>query len=319
MQKFIVDLDDSGARLDKWAKRYLPDVPHSMVQRMLRKGQLRVNGKKVEANHRIVTGDEIILKSNLLGDWEVNAKGAPVKNRSRRKKEDDELSSEERELNYEQLAKDFQKLIIFENNDYVIINKPHGLASQGGRGITVSVDDMIHAVSDRYKLVHRLDKDTSGVLAIAKKTTAAAKFAELLNQKKITKIYWALVRGVPPKQKGVIKYSLAKKGDKMEKVEVDDAEGKKSITEYTLLERLAWEMSWLELSPITGRTHQLRVHCAAIGCPIIGDGKYGGAESFEKGLSNKLHLHARRLYIKELGIDVTAPLPDHMKEVAPNV
>ena len=217
------------------------------------------------------------------------------------------------------MVEQFNKLIIFENNDYVIINKPPGLASQGGTGIKISVDDMIGAISERYKLIHRLDKDTSGVLAIAKKTTAAAHFSKLLQNKEVTKIYWALVRGVPPKMKGVIKLSLAKRGDKMEKVEVDDIDGKKAITEYTVLERLAKEMSWLELSPITGRTHQLRVHCAAIGCPIIGDGKYGGAEAFDKGMTNKLHLHARRLVVRELGIDVTAKLPEHMKAVEPNI
>lgn len=314
MQNFKVDIDDSGARLDRWVKRYLPDVPHSMLQRMLRKGELRINGKKVEANHRIVTGDEIVIKSGLLGEWETKKEGQPRSPRSGGSGEKKESQHSD-----EHLISEFNKLILFENNDYVVINKPPGLASQGGRGITLSVDDMIQAVSERYKLVHRLDKDTSGVLAIAKKTTAASQFATLLNAKKITKIYWALVRGVPAKPKGVIKLPLIKRGEKMEKVEVDEVYGKKSVTEYTMIERLAFELSWLELSPITGRTHQLRVHCAAIGHPIIGDGKYGGTDSFEKGLSNKLHLHARRLYIQELGIDVTAPLPPHMKEIEPNV
>ena len=151
-----------------------------------------------------------------------------------------------------------------------------------------------------------------------KKTTAASKFAELLQHKKVTKIYWALVHGRPQKDKGIIKLALAKRGDKMEKVEIAD-DGKKSVTEYTVLEHFANQMSWLELSPITGRTHQLRVHCAAIGCPIIGDGKYGGAVAFEEGLSKKLHLHAKRIIIKELGIDVTAPLPEHMAQVAPAI
>ncbi len=315
MQNFKVDEDNANARLDRWAKRFLPDVPHSMLNRMLRKGQLRVNGKKAEANHRLKSGDEIIIKGGMLGDWETNKDGTGKKKRSQKQSE----NAAGCELPEETLINDFNKLIIFENNDYVIINKPSGLPSQGGSGIKVSVDDMIGAVSERYKLVHRLDKDTSGVLAIAKKTTAAATFSKLLQGKEVTKIYWALVKGVPPKMKGVIKLSLAKRGDKMEKVEVDDIDGKKSVTEYTVIERLAREMSWLELSPITGRTHQLRVHCAAIGCPIIGDGKYGGADSFEKGLSNKLHLHARRLVVKQLGIDVTAKLPEHMKAVEPNV
>ena len=218
----------------------------------------------------------------------------------------------------EKLAVEFHKLVIFETNDYIIINKPSGLATQGGSGIKVSVDDMIRAVSERYKLVHRLDKDTSGVLVIAKKTTAAAKFSLLLQNKKVTKIYWALVHGRPQKDKGIIKLAIAKRGERMEKMEVDE-EGKKAVTEYTVMEHFANQLSWLELSPITGRTHQLRVHCAAIGCPIIGDGKYGGAVAFEKGLSDQLHLHARRIIVRELGIDVTAKLPEHMAQVAPGI
>ena len=315
MQSFKVNEDNDGSRLDRWVKRFLPDVPHSMLNRMLRKGQMRVNGKKVEANHRLKKGDEIIIKGGLLGEWETNKDGTGKKKRSRPRNENENAEKAPEE----ELVKEFEKLIIFENNDYVIINKPPGLASQGGSGIKISVDDMIGAVSERYKLIHRLDKDTSGVLAIAKKTTAAQQFSKLLQGKEVTKIYWALVRGIPPKQKGVIKLSLAKRGERMEKVEVDEADGKRSVTEYTVLERLAKEMSWLELSPITGRTHQLRVHCAAIGCPIIGDGKYGGAEAFDKGLANKLHLHARRLVVKQLGIDVTAKLPPHMKQIEPNV
>lgn len=315
MQKFTVNEDNNGARLDRWTKRFLPDVPHSMLNRMLRKGEMRVNGKKVEANHRLKIGDEIVVKGGLLGEWEMNATGTGKKKSARPQSERDDVQKEDPD----KMVADFKKLIIFENHDYVIINKPPGLASQGGTGIKVSVDDMIGAVSERYKLVHRLDKDTSGVLAIAKKTTAAQEFSRLLQGKDVSKIYWALVRGLPPKSKGIIKLSLAKRGDKMERVEVDEEGGKKSVTEYTLLEKMGKDLSWLELSPITGRTHQLRVHCAAIGCPIIGDGKYGGAESFEKGLSNKLHLHARRLVVPQLEIDVTAKLPEHMKIIEPNV
>ena len=160
MQKFTVTDDNDGARLDKWAKRELPDVPHSMVQRMLRKGEMKLNGKRAEANIRLKIGDEIGIKSNLLGDWETKDK----KQEYLRKK-----AAEKSENNAPKLAVEFNRLIIFENNDYIVINKPSGLATQGGTGIKVSVDDMIGAISERYKLVHRLDKDTSGVLVIAKK------------------------------------------------------------------------------------------------------------------------------------------------------
>jgi 23S rRNA pseudouridine955/2504/2580 synthase len=219
---------------------------------------------------------------------------------------------------FEQSNWNFDDMVLWEDNDFILINKPPGLASQGGSGIKVSVDDLIRNISDRYKLVHRLDKDTSGVLAIAKKTTAAARFSELLKRKQMTKIYWALVKGVPEHRQGTINLPLAKKGARMEKVEVDYEEGKKAITEYSVMETLGMKMSWLELSPITGRTHQLRVHCAAMGCPIIGDGKYGGSEAFVQGVSNSLHLHARRLIVPELGIDVTAELPKHMKPIGPD-
>jgi 23S rRNA pseudouridine955/2504/2580 synthase len=298
--------EDDGVRLDRWFKRYKPEITHSLLQKLLRKGLVRVNKRKVETSYRVKEGDEIILKDIGLQEPErATSYKMPVN-----------VSDND--------IKDFQRMVIFENNDYIIINKPPGLASQGGTGIKMSVDDMIRSISERYKLVHRLDRDTSGVLVIGKKTTAASKFAELLKYKQVTKIYWALVLGRPPQQKGVIKLALMKKGaDKNgkghQKIEVDEAEGKKAITEYTILEDLGGKMTWLELSPITGRMHQLRVHCASMGCPIIGDGKYGGADVHIKGMERKLHLHARRIIIDELNIDVTAPLPKHMELYTPDI
>lgn len=299
MKTYKVEKEDAGIRLDRWFKRHQPEVPHAMLSKLLRKGLVRVNGKKAEANFRPEEGDEIVIKALILTG---ENKPAPTP------KAADAFTHS----NY-----NFDDMILFENNDYVIINKPPGLASQGGSGIKYSVDDMIREISERYKLVHRLDKDTSGVLAIAKKTTAASKFSDLLKRKQMTKIYWALVKGVPEHYKGTIKLPLAKKGARMEKVEVDWEEGKTAITEYSVMETLTTRMSWLELLPITGRTHQLRVHCAAMGCPIIGDGKYGGSDAFVQGVSNSLHLHARRLIVPELGIDVTAELPKHMLPISP--
>ncbi len=302
MKEHKVSADDNGIRLDRWFKRHMPEVPHAMLQKYLRKGQVRVSGKKVEASHRIKTGDAVQIRDSGFATG-----GRPKQAHAPRQRRDDA-----------KLEAEFNKLVIYEDKDYIIINKPSGLATQGGSGITVSVDDMIHSISERYKLVHRLDKDTSGVLAIAKKTTAAATFSAMLQRKDVTKIYWALVNGVPDQMKGIIKFSLAKKGAKMERVEVDEEEGKKARTEYTVLEKLPNKLTWLELSPITGRTHQLRVHCAAIGCPIVGDGKYGGSDAFIPGISKKLHLHARRLVVPELGIDITAGLPPHMRELEPD-
>jgi 23S rRNA pseudouridine955/2504/2580 synthase len=292
--------EDDGVRLDRWFKRYKPEITHSLLQKLLRKGLVRVNKKKVETSYRVKEGDEIILKDIGFKEQEAaESYKMPV-------------SVSDNDI------KDFQRMVIFENNDYIIINKPSGLASQGGTGIKMSVDDMIRSISDRYKLVHRLDRDTSGVLVIGKKTTAAARFAELLKAKQVNKIYWALVLGRPPQTEGVIKLALMKKGEKHQKIEVDEAEGKKAITEYRILEDLGGQYTLLELSPITGRMHQLRVHCASMGCPIIGDGKYGGAEVHIKGMDKKLHLHARRIIVDELNIDVTAPLPKHMELYSPN-
>ena len=292
--------EDDGVRLDRWFARYKPEITHSLLQKFLRKRLVRVNGKKVETSYRVKTGDEIMLKDVGFKEPEHSTSyKMPV-------------------VVSENHLKDFQKMVIFENNDYIIINKPSGLASQGGTGIKISVDDMIRSISDRYKLVHRLDRDTSGVLVIGKKTTAASRFADLLKAKQVQKIYWALVLGTPPQQEGVIKLALMKKGEKHQKIEVDEEEGKKAITEYRILENLGGQYSLLELSPITGRMHQLRVHCASMGCPIIGDGKYGGAEVHVKGMDRKLHLHARRIIIDELGIDVTAKLPKHMETYSPS-
>jgi 23S rRNA pseudouridine955/2504/2580 synthase len=291
--------EDDGIRLDRWFKRYKPEITHSLLQKYLRKGLVKVNRKKVETSYRVKEGDEILLKDFVFKEIEKADYKMPKP-----------VSVSDNDI------KDFKRMIIFENNDYIVINKPHGLASQGGTGIKMSVDDMIRAISDRYKLVHRLDRETSGVLVIGKKTSAAARFSDLLRHKQVTKIYWALVKGKPPQQKGIIKLALMKKGEKHQKIEVDD-EGKMAVTEYTVMEDLAGRFTWLELCPITGRMHQLRVHCASIGCPIVGDGKYGGADVQVKGMERKLHLHARRLIVEELGIDVTAPLPKHMEQYAP--
>lgn len=300
MQSFKATDEDNDIRLDRWFKRYQPQYTHALLQKLLRKKLVRVNGKRAEANSRLKQGDEITIRDLGFGNHES----------------DNKQSAKPQTPTHHDY--DFDKMVIFENNDFIVINKPHGLASQGGTGIKISVDDIIRQQNERYKLVHRLDRETSGVMVIAKKTSAAAAFSKLIQAKEMTKIYWALVKGKPLQNKGIIKYSLLKKGEKQQKVEVDE-EGKKAVTEYTLLEDMAGRFSWLELVPITGRMHQLRVHCATIGCPIIGDGKYGGADAQVKGMERKLHLHARRIIIKELGIDATAPLPKHMEEYAPNI
>lgn len=290
----IVAEDDADSRLDRWFKRHRPEYNHSLLQKMLRKKDIRVNRKRAQTDTRLEEGDEIFvldIKPSTDEPRKVNAP-QPVAGHQ---------------------IEDFNSWIIFENKDYLAINKPQGLASQGGRGITVSVDDIIRTISPRYKLVHRLDKDTSGVLVIAKKTTAASAFSRILQSGGVDKTYIALVSGLPELKEGEINLPLLKKGQP-EKMTVDD-KGKYALSEYRILQNLGGAMSILELKPITGRTHQLRVHCAAIGHPIIGDGKYGGTKAFTDGFSNKLHLHARSISIPELDIEAEAPLPSAFKEL----
>ena len=201
-----------------------------------------------------------------------------------------------------------------------MLNKPPGLATQGGTKTTEHVDGLLDALGfereDRPKLVHRLDKDTSGALLIARTPRAAGLFSKNFAARTAKKVYWALVVGVPEISDGLIELPLAKQpGTGGEKMHVDMEGGQPAKTRYRVVERAGNRAAWLELEPLTGRTHQLRVHCAAMGHPIVGDGKYGGQEAFLTGsVSRKMHLHARRLIISQPGggqLDVTADLPEH--------
>ena len=292
-QKHIVTEEDAGIRLDKWFKRNRPDYSHALLQKFLRKKDIKVNGKRSEANYRVQEGDVIFAMDIVQQE------------RKAKPKSDKPITQD--------IVEDFKSWIIFENNDYLAINKPQGLASQGGSGITLSVDSIIREISPRYKLVHRLDKDTSGVLVIAKKTTAATKFGEALQAGEVNKTYLALVTGLPKPKSGYIDLPLLKKG-KIEKMGVDE-KGKKALTEYQVIENMGGKLSLLELKPITGRTHQLRAHCAAIGHPIIGDGKYGGQDAFLEGFRKKLYLHAKHIHVPSLEIEAEATVPSYFRNI----
>jgi 23S rRNA pseudouridine955/2504/2580 synthase len=305
MTEYTVTQDDTGIRLDRWFKRHLPHVPHGLLEKSLRKGDVRVGGKKAKASDRVETGFVILVSDKGLGV----------------RKGIDDVKREPRaplpSLSPEDTLK-MQESVLYKNAEVIVINKPAGLAVQGGSGIAKSVDSMLGALrfemNDRPKLVHRLDKDTSGVLVLARTAAAAARLAKAFAGKTAEKTYWALVKGVPDILEGKIDLPLSKQeeGDH-EKVGIDEEDGKRAVTLYRVIERLSRTLAWVELMPITGRTHQLRVHMAAIGHPILGDGKYGAREAIIDGLSNKLHLHARRIVIPGT-LDVTAPLPKHMKE-----
>ena len=308
VRQFTVSPDDDGIRLDRWFKRNLPDASFNIVSRWARTGQLRVDGKRAAPGDRIEAGQV------------VRVPPAEPQAASRQKPEKQTLSED-------QIAY-VNDMVIHRDPAAIVVNKPPGLATQGGTGTTTHLDGLLDGLADdsgaRPKLVHRLDKDTSGVLLLARTARAAAFFSKAFSGRTARKVYWAIVAGVPSIDDGIIDLPLAKQpGTGGEKMHVDEEEGLAARTRYRVIERAGNRAAWVELQPHTGRTHQLRVHMAAIGHPIVGDGKYGGPEAFLTGtISRKLHLHARRLRIDhpEGGrIDVTAELPTHFEETVANL
>ncbi len=301
VRQFTVAPDDDGVRLDRWFKRHLPDIGFATISRWARTGQIRVDGKRADPADRVLTGQVVRVPPG--GD-------APAIKGQRERKP---LTPEQRDLALD--------MVIRTTPSAFVLNKPPGLATQGGSGTFEHVDGLLDALAQesdpRPRLVHRLDKDTSGVLLIARTPGSAAAFSKHFSGRSARKIYWALVIGVPAIEDGLIELPLGKQpGSGGEKMMVDESEhGQSARTRYRVIDHAGNRASWVELQPLTGRTHQLRVHMAAIGHPIVGDGKYGGPDAFLSGtISRKMHLHARRLVIPAPGgdtIDVTADLPDH--------
>ena len=301
---FIVVEDDDGIRLDRWFKRHMPDVSFNLVSRWARTGQLRLAGKRAVPGDRIEAGQEIRIPP-------LEALPArPARQKPRR----EALSADE-----QQFVRD---MVIYEDRNAFVLNKPPGLATQGGTKTTQHLDRLLDGLADeagRPKLVHRLDKDTSGALLVARSARSAGHFAKSFSGRTARKVYWALVVGMPDTTEGLIDAPLAKQpGTGGEKMHVDRENGLPAKTRWRLVDRAGNRAAWVELQPLTGRTHQLRAHMAAIGHPIVGDAKYGGPEAFlTGGISRKLHLHARRIRIDgpdNKVIDVTAELPTHIKE-----
>ena len=302
---FTVQEDDDGIRLDRWFKRHMPDVSFNIVSRWSRTGQLRVNGEKAVPGDRVEAGQQIrIPPAEAMS-------GRGVRPQPKR----DPLSDDE--------VRFVRDMVIHQEPGAFVLNKPPGLATQGGTKTTQHLDRLLDGLADdergRPKLVHRLDKDTSGALLVARTARAAGHFAKAFSGRTAKKIYWALVVGVPDANEGVIDAPLAKQpGTGGEKMHISEEHGLPAKTKWRTIDRAGGRAAWVELQPLTGRTHQLRAHMAAIGHPIVGDAKYGGAEAFlTGGISRKLHLHARRIRIDapEGGkIDVTAELPTHFAE-----
>ncbi len=302
---FTVDDDDDGIRLDRWFKRHMPDVSFNIVSRWSRTGQLRVNGEKAGPGDRVEAGQQIRIPP---------AEATPGRT-ARPQPKRDPLSEDE-----VQFVRD---MVIHQEPGAFVLNKPPGLATQGGTKTTQHLDRLLDGLADdergRPKLVHRLDKDTSGALLVARTARAAGHFAKAFSGRTAKKIYWALVVGVPDANEGVIDAPLAKQpGTGGEKMHISEEHGLPAKTKWRTIDRAGNRAAWVELQPLTGRTHQLRAHMAAIGHPIVGDAKYGGPEAFlTGGISRKLHLHARRIRIdapEGRKIDVTAELPTHFAE-----
>ncbi|MXO72712.1 RluA family pseudouridine synthase [Alteraurantiacibacter buctensis] len=300
VRQFTVRADDDGVRVDRWFKRHLPQVGFATVSRWARTGQIRVDGKRVKPEDRLATGQTLRVPP---GGDEAKGRAAPKR----------------RALTPEEEAQ-AEAMLITRTRSALVLNKPPGLATQGGTKTSSHVDGLLDAYADegepRPRLVHRLDKDTSGVLLVARSPGSAAFYSKRFSGRSAKKVYWALVVGVPDVKQGTIDAPIAKQpGSGGEKMHVDVEGGQTARTLYRVVDKAGNSASWVELQPLTGRTHQLRVHMAAIGHPIVGDGKYGGPDAFLTGsISRKMHLHARRLVIEEPDgetLDVSADLPEH--------
>ncbi|MEI4471724.1 RluA family pseudouridine synthase [Frigidibacter sp. MR17.24] len=328
VQMVTVSEAEGEARLDRWLKKKFPQLTQGAVEKMCRTGQLRVDGARAKAATRIAPGMEI-----RVPPLPTSGPVAPVSLRESGPR----IPAADAEM--------IQAAVLWKDEHIIALNKPAGLPSQGGSGQSDHrhVDGLTPALmfgyKDRPKLVHRLDKDTSGVLLLARTDRVARALSEAFRDRTTRKIYWAVVAGVPNPRMGTIRYGLVKapgrggqgEGEKMicihpSKVNTTE-NAKRATTDYAVLDALGTRASWVALVPITGRTHQLRAHMAELGHPIAGDGKYGGSSQENLGdgwgaqiggdISRKLHLHARSISfdhpITKKRITLTAPLPEHMK------
>lgn len=304
VQTVVVTADENNMRVDRFLEHRFPGLSFSHIQRIVRKGELRINGKRADSKDRLEEGQSVRIPPLKLD--------AP--------KGGGELSEAATRT-----LEDLRKMILFEDADVMVLNKPAGLAVQGGSGMTKHVDQMLEVMRDakgqKPRLVHRLDRETSGCLLIAKTRFAASALTGSFRHRSARKIYWALVAGVPKPKQGRISTYLAKEEseeDSIMRVAAHGDEGAAhAVTYYAVVEASAQKLAWVSLKPVTGRTHQLRAHMAHIDHAIVGDPKYFNKENWQLpgGMQNRLHLLARRIVIPHPRggvIDVTAPLPPHM-------
>ena len=311
---FAVKDDDDGQRIDRWIKKYVPDMPYVLAQKLMRKGQIRADGKRVKPDTRIAAGQEI-----KIPPFESNS---PQKAQQYKKK----ITDEDKAF--------MRSLVIYEDEDVIALNKPCDLAVQGGTKTKRHIDGMLEVFKNKEgvvpRLVHRLDKDTSGILLLARSAKAARELGFSFKKKEVRKIYWAVVSPTPEAYEGTIKAPIVKSGGDFEKMEVNEEEGKYAVTEYAVIENAGRAAAFVAFWPRTGRTHQIRVHAAQIlASSILGDRKYKAMKDEESklidadlagmDLAKRLHLHAHRLILphpvkRGKVLDIKAPLsPDLVK------
>jgi 23S rRNA pseudouridine955/2504/2580 synthase len=287
---------EAGLRLDRWFKRHFPGLTHVHLEKLLRTGQIRLDGRRAKSGDRLEAGQSIRVP--------------PIEGAEPKQGSAPRLSPED--------IRFIRSLVIAEEPGFFVLNKPAGLAVQGGTKMRRHIDALLPGLAgkgERPRLVHRLDRDTSGILLIARSATDAAALAKLFQTRKISKVYWALTHGVPSPRAGVIDLPLAKTGPRGEERMAVEEEGRRAITRYETIDTVGGKFAWVALEPVTGRTHQLRAHLAAIGHPILGDPKYGEAAE-PAGILPGLQLHARRVLVPRSGkrpFAAEAPLPAHMK------
>jgi 23S rRNA pseudouridine955/2504/2580 synthase len=302
VQTVAVTADEAGMRVDRFLEAKFPGLSFSHIHRVIRKGELRVNGKRVDGKDRLEAGQAVRIPPLKVDAPKPAASEAD-----------------------EKTAAFLKSITLYEDADVLVLDKPMGLAVQGGSGTTRHVDGMLDVMRDasgqRPRLVHRLDKDTSGCLLVAKTRFAAAALAKVFRSREARKIYWALVAGVPKPRQGRISTFLAKEereDEQVMRIAMHGEDGAShAVTYYAVVETSAQQLAWVSLKPVTGRTHQLRAHMAHIGHAIVGDPKYFNKENWQLpgGMQKRLHLVARRIAVPHPRggvIDVTAALPPHM-------
>lgn len=304
VKHITVESDDDGQRLDRWIRKHLPQMAFSLMQKLVRKGQIRVDGKRVDANLRLTAGQVIRIPPFAGG-----------------RKEDEWFRPQRDDAEF------VKSLVIYDDGDLVAINKPSGIASQGGMKITRHIDGLMVHLEDsegrRPKLLHRLDRDTSGVLVLARTRETAARMGKLFSSRNIHKTYWAICMPAPLRNEGTIDLPLAKGiGEMKDMMMVDTEDGKRSITDFEVLERAGDKAAFVAFQPKTGRTHQIRIHAAEAGFPILGDEKYGPKDEEDspsvQGAVPRLHLHAESIILPGTRngqeIEIHAPLPKDLQQ-----